>query len=166
MPWAPFIIRLRSRQEAVLIITVIILVIVLIIVVFIVIIVVEKALVIFPKILRCTEKSPDRRYANVSDLTADLKQSLVTPDVNFVKQHILNLRLIVILRLLSLTKAKDLRYNEDDNNKIAEGTVISITPKAGGKTSKGSVIRMIVSKGPKEDETVLPTFTVLPFPGE
>ena len=29
---------------------------------------------------------------------------------------------------------------------------ISITPKAGGKTSKGSVIRMIVSKGPKEDE--------------
>ncbi|NBK92210.1 Stk1 family PASTA domain-containing Ser/Thr kinase [bacterium 1XD21-13] len=37
-------------------------------------------------ILKCTEKSPDRRYANVSDLTADLKQSLVTPDVNFVKE--------------------------------------------------------------------------------
>lgn len=37
-------------------------------------------------ILKCTEKSPDRRYANVADLTADLKQSLVTPDVNFVKE--------------------------------------------------------------------------------
>ncbi len=36
-------------------------------------------------ILKCTEKSPDRRYANVADLVADLKQSLVTPDVNFVK---------------------------------------------------------------------------------
>lgn len=37
-------------------------------------------------ILKCTEKSPDRRYANVSELAADLKQSLVTPDVNFVKE--------------------------------------------------------------------------------
>ena len=37
-------------------------------------------------ILKCTEKSPDRRYASVADLTADLKQSLVTPDVNFVKE--------------------------------------------------------------------------------
>ena len=37
-------------------------------------------------ILKCTEKSPDRRYANVAELTADLKQSLVTPDVNFVKE--------------------------------------------------------------------------------
>jgi len=36
-------------------------------------------------ILKCTEKSPDRRYANVAELIADLKQSLVTPDVNFVK---------------------------------------------------------------------------------
>lgn len=37
-------------------------------------------------ILKCTEKSPDRRYANVAELTTDLKQSLVTPDVNFVKE--------------------------------------------------------------------------------
>jgi serine/threonine-protein kinase len=37
-------------------------------------------------ILKCTEKSPDRRYANVAELVADLKQSLVTPDVNFVKE--------------------------------------------------------------------------------
>ncbi|MCI8418650.1 MAG: Stk1 family PASTA domain-containing Ser/Thr kinase [Lachnospiraceae bacterium] len=36
-------------------------------------------------ILKCTEKSPDRRYAHIGDLQADLKQSLVTPDVNFVK---------------------------------------------------------------------------------
>ena len=37
-------------------------------------------------ILKCTEKSPDRRYANVAELIADLKQSLLTPDVNFVKE--------------------------------------------------------------------------------
>ena len=37
-------------------------------------------------ILKCTEKSPDRRYQNVTELIADLKQSLLTPDVNFVKE--------------------------------------------------------------------------------
>lgn len=37
-------------------------------------------------ILKCTEKSPDRRYANVAELVADLKQSLITPDANFVKE--------------------------------------------------------------------------------
>lgn len=37
-------------------------------------------------ILKCTEKSPDRRYPNVTELIADLKQSLLTPDVNFVKE--------------------------------------------------------------------------------
>ena len=37
-------------------------------------------------ILKCTEKSPDRRYPNVAELIADLKQSLLTPDVNFVKK--------------------------------------------------------------------------------
>ena len=37
-------------------------------------------------ILKCTEKSPDRRYPNVAELIADLKQSLLTPDVNFVKE--------------------------------------------------------------------------------
>ncbi len=36
-------------------------------------------------ILKCTLKKPDRRYAKVSDLIADLKRSLVSPDVDFVK---------------------------------------------------------------------------------
>ncbi len=35
-------------------------------------------------ILKCTQKSPDRRYANMSELIRDLKQSLVDPDGNFV----------------------------------------------------------------------------------
>ncbi len=36
-------------------------------------------------ILKCTQKSQERRYANMSELLKDLKQSLVTPDASFVK---------------------------------------------------------------------------------
>ncbi|MBO4903295.1 MAG: Stk1 family PASTA domain-containing Ser/Thr kinase [Lachnospiraceae bacterium] len=35
-------------------------------------------------IYKCTQKNPDRRYANVSELIADLKRSLIHPDENFV----------------------------------------------------------------------------------
>ena len=36
-------------------------------------------------IYKCTEKIAARRYANMAELIADLKQSLQTPDINFVK---------------------------------------------------------------------------------
>ena len=36
-------------------------------------------------VLKCTQKSPDRRYQSVGDLISDLKKSLVTPDEDFVK---------------------------------------------------------------------------------
>lgn len=35
-------------------------------------------------IYKCTQKSPDRRYQKMSELTTDLKKSLVTPDEDFV----------------------------------------------------------------------------------
>lgn len=37
-------------------------------------------------IYKCTEKTAAKRYANMTELIADLKQSLQTPDVNFVKR--------------------------------------------------------------------------------
>ncbi|SFB04383.1 serine/threonine protein kinase [Acetitomaculum ruminis DSM 5522] len=36
-------------------------------------------------ILKCTQKSPDRRYKNVTELIADLKHSLINPNEDFVK---------------------------------------------------------------------------------
>ena len=36
-------------------------------------------------IKKCTEKSPDRRYQDIGDLMADLKQSLVDPEGDFVQ---------------------------------------------------------------------------------
>ena len=35
-------------------------------------------------VLKCCQKSPDRRYQNMQELVADLKQSLVSPDEDFV----------------------------------------------------------------------------------
>ncbi len=37
-------------------------------------------------VLKCCQKSPDRRYQSVQELIADLKQSLINPDENFVVQ--------------------------------------------------------------------------------
>ena len=36
-------------------------------------------------ILKCTQKSPDRRYNNMAELIDDLKHSLMEPQGNFVK---------------------------------------------------------------------------------
>ena len=36
-------------------------------------------------VLKCCEKSPDRRYQNISELISDLKQSLIHPDEDFVQ---------------------------------------------------------------------------------
>ena len=38
-------------------------------------------------VLKCCQKSPDRRYQNVPELLADLKQSLLNPDEDFVIQN-------------------------------------------------------------------------------
>lgn len=38
-------------------------------------------------VLKCTQKSPDRRYANMAELIRDLRESLVNPDGNFVQQQ-------------------------------------------------------------------------------
>jgi len=37
-------------------------------------------------VLKCCQKSPDRRYQNMQELIADLKQSLINPDEDFVVQ--------------------------------------------------------------------------------
>ena len=36
-------------------------------------------------VLKCTQKSPDRRYQSAPELIEDLKKSLISPDENFVK---------------------------------------------------------------------------------
>ncbi|MCQ2493386.1 MAG: Stk1 family PASTA domain-containing Ser/Thr kinase, partial [Lachnospiraceae bacterium] len=38
-------------------------------------------------IFKCTEKSPDRRYQNMQEVIKDLKQALLTPEVDFVDRE-------------------------------------------------------------------------------
>ena len=38
-------------------------------------------------VIKCCQKSPDRRYQNMQELIADLKQSLMNPDEDFVVQN-------------------------------------------------------------------------------
>ena len=38
-------------------------------------------------VLKCCEKSPDRRYQNMQELAADLKKSISNPDGDFVKRY-------------------------------------------------------------------------------
>lgn len=58
-------------------------------------------------ILKCTEKSPDRRYVNIAELQADLKQSLVTPDEDFVKHMVTRGAKTVALSHDDLTRIKE-----------------------------------------------------------
>lgn len=39
-------------------------------------------------VVKCTQKSPDRRYSNMSELIRDLRESLVNPEGDFVVQQI------------------------------------------------------------------------------
>ncbi len=60
-------------------------------------------------ILKCTMKSPDRRYASIEDLLLDLKKSLVSPDEDFVT-------------IISADEAEKTRIlTAEEQNQIQEG---------------------------------------------
>ncbi len=42
-------------------------------------------------VLKCTQKSPDRRYQSAPELIEDLKKSLISPDENFVKMDTMDM---------------------------------------------------------------------------
>ena len=41
-------------------------------------------------VLKCTQKSPDRRYSNMTEVIRDLRESLVNPDGDFVEQQVMD----------------------------------------------------------------------------
>ncbi len=62
-------------------------------------------------ILKCTQKSPDRRYGNMTELIQDLKESLVNPEGNFVTIASLN------------NNAHTVLLSREEINQIKNGTM-------------------------------------------
>ena len=75
-------------------------------------------------IKKCTEKSPDRRYQDIGDLMADLKQSLVDPDGDFVQMVDLDEQAkTVIMTKGTTSKVKESRrvnLNKDEDEEEDE----------------------------------------------
>jgi len=71
-------------------------------------------------VLKCCEKSPDRRYQNMQELVEDLKQCLLTPDDDFVVRNGVETdgtRSVTdeeLEEIRSYTKKPDYYYPEDD----------------------------------------------------
>lgn len=64
-------------------------------------------------IFKCTQKSADRRYQNMADVIADLKQSLVNPDEDFVQINPVD------------NNAKTIMITNDEISKIKEESTIT-----------------------------------------
>ncbi len=72
-------------------------------------------------VLKCTQKKTDRRYQNVTDLIADLKRSLVTPNEDFVV-----ISSVVPNGVTKLIDAEDIaEINERASKKNAEIDVVN-----------------------------------------
>ncbi|MFV0465109.1 MAG: Stk1 family PASTA domain-containing Ser/Thr kinase [Lachnospiraceae bacterium] len=76
-------------------------------------------------ILKCTQKSPDRRYANISDLLIDLKKVLISPNEDFVTI------------IPSLTQTKTREINETELSQIKNARFVE-TPERGSESVKAS----------------------------
>ena len=69
-------------------------------------------------VLKCTQKSPDRRYPNMTEVIRDLRESLVNPDGNFVTQASMDTTsrtIIVSKEELSQINAERVRPSYDEN---------------------------------------------------
>ncbi|MBQ6735086.1 MAG: Stk1 family PASTA domain-containing Ser/Thr kinase [Lachnospiraceae bacterium] len=77
-------------------------------------------------VLKCCQKSPDRRYQTASDLIADLKRSLITPDEDFVLLADLDEERAT--RVVSEEEERELRENLQQEKRRPQGT--TVPPKA------------------------------------
>ena len=83
-------------------------------------------------ILKCTQKSPDRRYANMGELIRDLKESLVNPNGNFV-----------VIRMVD-PRSNTVQLSENEVRQIQKNALPSYdtrisTGAAGSHSESGSV---------------------------
>ena len=95
-------------------------------------------------ILKCTQKSPDRRYHSMAALIADLKKALMSPDEDFVQ--IENPDEAMATRTVTSRERKEI--NESRNKEATEGTRL----KKNETPQKPKKKKQPVYEEPEEDE--------------
>ena len=106
-------------------------------------------------IKKCTEKSPDRRYQDIGDLMADLKQSLVDPDGDFVQMVDLDEQAKTVImtkgttskvkesRRVNLSKDEDEEEEDEDSEDDEDDEELSPTVER-AMTIAGVVLAVII----------------------
>ena len=78
-------------------------------------------------VFKCCQKSPDRRYQSVAELAADLKQSLISPDEEFVKlvnpDEEASTRMITDRDMVQIKKQSDRRDSMDEALRLKKDAV-------------------------------------------
>lgn len=109
-------------------------------------------------IFKCTEKSPDRRYTNVSRVIEDLKKSLMYPDDNFVQKVVVDeegkTRKVTDEELMSIksqTRRPERYGNEQEREKQREENYYRGEPKTRKEVKRPQPVPVV-----EEDDDVDP----------
>lgn len=98
-------------------------------------------------IFKCTQKSPDRRYQSMSELIADLKQSLITPEEDFVK--IIDADTGGATRVISEEDIREIKQNTD---RIDLGNQMRLKDREVSKVTSQEINEMLEEAAREEEE--------------
>lgn len=85
-------------------------------------------------VFKCTQKSPDRRYQSMSELIADLKKSLISPDEDFVK--VVDLNTQDQTKLISDNDMVQIKRQSNKRDAFDEEVYMKSVPKKSSKTTQ------------------------------
>lgn len=105
-------------------------------------------------VMKCTQKSPDRRYQNMAEVIEDLKKSLISPDEDFVR--IGDEQQAGITRAVSEEELQKIKKNRIAD--VSDNMVISAANQGGITTVEKATaeIRPVSTKPAKDETRVLP----------
>ncbi len=111
-------------------------------------------------ILKCTQKSPDRRYDNISDLLIDLKKVLISPNDDFVtmvptasqdKTRVISPNEVNQIKQARTPKAEESRqeydYEEEEEEEEDEDNDGFLNPKMEKAVTIGGIVAAIIIIG-------------------
>lgn len=117
-------------------------------------------------VLKCTQKSPDRRYQTVGKLIEDLKKSLVSPDEDFVK--VMDMDTGGATRKISRDELNEIKKQSGRKTSHTEEIRLkkndrrtAAPPSRGGKKKQGSYEANYREEEEEEEESRMERFTTV-----